>query len=83
MNRPWSLATGLMILIALGGCKSVAKPDLTHPGTAQTQQTRALRYDPYPENEPGPALVGARPREYQTPPPETSRSRWFLGNWGQ
>jgi hypothetical protein len=83
MNRPWLLAAGLMILIALGGCKTTAKPDLTHPGSTPTQQARALRYDPYPENEPGPPMVGTRPREYQVPPPEPSRARWFLGNWGQ
>jgi hypothetical protein len=83
MNRPWTLATGLLLLIALGGCKGVAKPDLTHPGSAPVQQARALRYDPYPENEPGPAMVGVRPREYQTPPPEPSRARWQLGKWEQ
>lgn len=83
MKGMFALAAGLLCLIALGGCRYLARPDWTHPGSAKTQQNRALRYDPYPESEPGPALVGARPREYQTAPPEASRARWHLGGWGQ
>ena len=83
MKGLWPLAAGLLILVALGGCRGVASPDWTHPGTASVQQKRALRYDPYPENEPGPSMDGTRPREYANPPPETSRARWYLGNWGQ
>jgi hypothetical protein len=83
MTRPWLLAVGLLIGAALAGCKGTAGPCWLHPGSAQTQQARALRYDPYPENEPGPPMLGARPREYDRPPPEPSRARWYLGNWGQ
>jgi hypothetical protein len=80
MKSPWFFAA---LFVVLTGCASTAGPSWFHPGSATTQQTRALRYDPYPENEPGPTIVGSRPREYQKPPPETSRARWFLGNWGQ
>ena len=83
MRGSCALAAGLMCLIAFGGCRSLARPDWTHPGSAKVQQDRALRYDPYPESGPGPALVGARPRGYQIAPPEPSRARWFLGRWGQ
>jgi hypothetical protein len=83
VNRSWPLAVALPILSALAGCCSTAGPDWAHPGGADVQQKRALRFDPYPENEPGPALTGVRPREYEDPPPETSRARWTLGNWGQ
>jgi len=83
MKGSRALAAGLLGLIALGGCRSVARPEWTRPGSAKDQQCRALRYDPYPENEPGPALVGVRPRGYRTPPPEPSRARWFLGKWGE
>ena len=75
MKGPWSFAAGLLILTALGGCKSTAGPSWLHPGPAQTQQARALRYDPYPENEPSPGMAGVRPREYEKPPPEPSRAR--------
>jgi len=82
MNMQQSLAAGLLILIASGGCQNIARPNWSHPGSAQSQQCQALRYDPYPENDIGPTMVGARPREYQNPPPEASRARWFLGKWG-
>jgi hypothetical protein len=83
MKGPLLVAVGLLTLTVLGGCKGTAGPCWCHPGPAPTQQTRALRYDPYPENEAGPAMVGVRPREYQKPPPEASRARWEIGKWGQ
>ena len=82
MKGRWSLAAGL--LLGLAGCASTTKPDVLHPGTLQAQQARALRYDPYPTDETGaPPMTGDRPREYDKPPPEPSRARWQLGNWGQ
>jgi len=82
--KSWLTVIGaLLLLSAWSGCRSLARPDWTHPGRIEVQQKRALRYDPYPENEPGPALVDVRPREYQKPPPEPSRARWYLGKWGQ
>ena len=83
MRRLQLLAAGVLLLTALGGCQRTAGPCWLHPGSAHSQQTRALRYDPFPENEAGPTMVGVRPREYQKPPPEPSRARWCLGNWGQ
>jgi hypothetical protein len=82
MRWHWRWMVGLLLSTATAGCSSVAKPDVLHPGTTADQQQRALRYDPYPEPE-GPSVDGSRPREYTTPPPETSRARWQLGNWGQ
>lgn len=72
---------GLLMLVVLTGCQSTARPNWTNPGPASVQQKRALRYDPYPE--PDPLMAGARPREYENPPSEASRSRWHLGGWGQ
>ncbi|MEN6452374.1 MAG: hypothetical protein ABFC96_17940 [Thermoguttaceae bacterium] len=83
MTRLWLLALALPILVVPSGCCDTGRPDWTHPGSAEAQQKRALRYDPYPENEAGPALTGVRPREYDVPPPETSRARWTKGSWGQ
>lgn len=82
MKKPCLIAAWLFLLCIVGGCARIAGPNWFHPDTATRQQNRALRYDPYPENEPGPPM-GVRPREYQNPPPETSRARWTLGNWGQ
>ena len=82
MNRPGLFAAGVM-LIALCGCSSVATPPWYHPGSEEVQRRRALQYDPYPEAEIGPSADGLRPRDYDKPPPEPSRARWFLGNWNQ
>ncbi len=83
MKPPWLFVAGLLFLVSLSGCKTTAMPKLFHPGSANEQQNRALRYDPYPENESGPAMTSSRPRDYDKPPPETSRSRWHIGKWGQ
>ena len=83
MNKTIFWALLGLIFIDLAGCSSIARPSLAHPGSAPVQQTRAVRFDPYPENEPGPVMVGVRPREYEKPIAEPSRARWHLGNWGQ
>jgi hypothetical protein len=84
MKRPLVQAVGVVFLAALGGCKTTEGPSWFHPGSAQVQQARALRYDPYPQyDEPDSAMAGVRPRDYDVPPPEVSRARWHLGNWGQ
>ena len=80
MNRLGLLAVGLL-LVASSGCATTAMPSWSHPGPDAVQRRRALQYDPYPEAEIGPSVEGLRPREYDKPPPEASRGRWFLGNW--
>jgi hypothetical protein len=65
---------GIVSLIVLSavlqaGCSNVSTPNLVHPGTEEHQQARAYIFEPYPENGPGPTIVGARPREYQDPRP--------------
>jgi len=71
MRSFWALllTAGLMTIGA--GC--VAPPRVFHPGSVQQQQARAQRFDPFPENDLGPAVVGARPREYSNPEPEVLR----------
>lgn len=85
MTRPWTSLLGLALCLGLAGglagCKTMEKPSLLHPGSEQTQQARALRYDPYPEPNVGPSVDGGRPRNYEKPLPETQRARWTLGNW--
>jgi len=67
----------MALLPACGGC--LATPNLAHPGTEPYQQARARVWEPYPENEPGPPVVGARPREYQEPTAEPNRVMPRLG----
>ncbi len=57
------------------GCHSLALPNIGYPGPERYQQARAEAFDPYPENEPGPAVEGGRPREYAKPPAEVDRAR--------
>ncbi len=88
--------TVLFLLLAGGvaGCSGLAPPNLAYPGPAGYQQARAQLFDPYPENEPGPAVEGARPREYAKPVAEVERARrvreaheinapWMPQTWGQ
>ncbi|MCS7306215.1 MAG: hypothetical protein NZ602_14050 [Thermoguttaceae bacterium] len=71
-------------LFPLLGCITLGKPNWRHPGTAQSQQLRAHQFDPYPEEDVGPSVEGARPMEFLHPPweiqrcrPHELRRRWF------
>lgn len=82
MGKVGSLLLAIL-LFGGAGCRSVSPPNWFHPGPAAYQQSTAERYDPYPENEIGPQIVGARPREFQKPPPEPVRARWLPWKWGR
>ncbi len=77
MRRILSLIALSAVLPACAGC--VAWPNLAHPGNEEHQQARAQVFEPYPENEPGPPIVGARPREYQDPRAEVLRVQPRIG----
>ena len=68
----WAICAGIA-----GGCASMPLPDWHRPGRLEEQRTRALVFDPYPENEGGPAIPEARPRDYQKPFAEPGRARWY------
>jgi len=73
------LLVGLAVawfLIGVSGCQSISPPRWFRPGTSQVQRAEAHRFDPFPENEPGPEILGGRPRGYTDPPAEPSRARW-------
>lgn len=81
MGRISAVALGAILALFAAGCRGVAMPNLGYPGPAAYQQSRAQRYDPYPENDAGPAIDGGRPRDYQTPVAEPSRARWNARTW--
>lgn len=83
MNRRCMEVVAVLLVAGAAGCADVARPSLFHPGPADYQQRRAERYDPYPEKDVGPPVVGARPREYENPPAEVLRARWLPWNWGR
>lgn len=53
------------------------------PGTVEAQRNEASLHDPYPDPDAGPAVVGGRPREFQKPLSEPTRSRWLTDSWWQ
>lgn len=68
-----------VLLLPCSGCTlppPVDLPDFANPGPAAYQQRRANRWDVYPESDIGPALDGARPREFSSSNPEATRARW-------
>ena len=65
----------LMGLLVAGCSSAVRKPRLRHPGPAAYQQYHATQFDPYPQNDVGPEILGGRPRTYMLPPPEVVRAR--------
>ncbi len=72
----YGLGLLLILAIALGGCKGLKGPNWLHPGPASNQQKQAERFDPYPDPQIAPEVVGGRPREYTNPVPEPERARW-------
>jgi len=87
---PWTTASrravaAIAFAAALaGGCASLGKPQWLEPGPARNQQRRAVRFDPFMENDIGPyafrqygIMDGSRPRDYAEPVPEVRRARWW------
>ncbi len=67
-----SLVVSALCLVT-AGCAGVSRPSWFFPGDAAVQQDRARQYDPYPETEVAPAIVGGRPRSYEKPLAEVQR----------
>jgi len=78
MNRLGRWLLAFLLVGSTGGCMS--GPKWLHPGPAPYQQDKAVRFDPYPDNDIGPAMVGVRPRDYDKPLAEPSRARWTKRN---
>ena len=76
---PHHLRIALAICAAtlLCGCKGTIMPRLESPGTAGTQRSNALQYDPYPLDDVAPPVAGGRPKEYDRPIPEVTRGKLF------
>jgi len=73
-----------LVLVALAGCASLGKPQWLEPGPAANQQRRAVRFDPFMQNDIGPyafrqygIMDGTRPRDYAEPVVEVKRARWW------
>ncbi|MGY8768788.1 MAG: membrane or secreted protein [Pirellulales bacterium] len=85
MNSPskfWCLIFVISGLSMSSGCRNLARPQWFNPGTMEQQQLRAMRYDPYPDVDAGPEMVGVRPRGFDRPAPEATKSQ-PSAFWGQ
>jgi hypothetical protein len=81
MKRVWLWLPAAFLVTGAIGCRGMGRPGMAAPGPASYQQTLAQQFDPYPENETGPPIVGARPREFQQPIAETPRVQWSPWPW--
>ena len=75
----------LLLLLTVSGCSTLGRPDWLEPGPEANQRRRAVRFDPYLQNDIGPyqfrlpLMDGTRPRDYAEPVTEVKRSRWWSG----
>lgn len=60
----------------MSGC-TLPNRQYQQPRTIGQQQLDATQFDPYADNDAGPEIVGARPRDFQRPAPEAVRARGF------
>jgi hypothetical protein len=63
--------------IAIAGCHSIRMPNFAQPGTAQQQRADAERWDPYPDPDAGPPVLGGRPIGFTRPLNEAEWSRRY------
>lgn len=61
--------TALPVLL-ISGCN--IRPDLQPPGDIYKQRFDAVLHDPFPSDQLGPTIEGARPLEYDRPMDETT-----------
>ena len=74
----------LLAASALGlssGCAGFGLPGWYESRDVGQQRVSAQRFDPYPQNDTGPPVVGGRPHDYQDPVAEPSRARWNPNTW--
>jgi len=72
-----------VLVSTAAGCASLGKPDWLDPGPAANQRRKAVRFDPYLQDDIAPSQLrlplmdGARPRDFLEPVPEVRRARWW------
>jgi hypothetical protein len=82
-TRPFFTLLLVVLLPAAVGCASLGKPDWLEPGPAAYQRRKAVRFDPYLQDDIAPSSLrlplmdGTRPRDFAEPVPEVRRARWW------
>jgi hypothetical protein len=77
MVRSIVLLVMSLVSLGMGGCVGTGTRDIFHPGDEKTQVARSQYFDPYPEPDLGPPIVGGRPPDYESPRDEVVRARWY------
>jgi len=77
------LPLAMLLTCCALGCASLGKPQWLDPGPAANQRRKAVRFDPYLQDDIAPSQLrlpimdGARPRDFLEPVPEVKRARWW------
>lgn len=77
-SQHWSVPFSLLLAV-VAGCYSpyIRTPNFAHPGTAAEQRADAERFDPYPDPDAGPAVLGGRPPGFTRPLTDTEWGRRY------
>jgi hypothetical protein len=76
MRLRWQFFVSSVMVVMLTACSpTIRMPRLESPGTAGFQRHNAEQFDPYPQNDMGPPIVGGRPPDYAVPRPAVERAR--------
>lgn len=67
----------LMALLGWTQTGCYLKPNWGAPGTIGEQRSRAVLFDPYPNNDLGPPVVSGRPLGFERPMPEAEQNQYY------
>lgn len=81
MLRRVALVLLTLVTAATAGCANGRFYNPFRPADVQAQRIRATVRDPYPDQDLGPKVEDARPRDYQKQTPEPVRNRFFTDSW--
>jgi hypothetical protein len=78
----WLMAVMALVLTGCGIGQGQVRRQVFRPGPWEYQERRAIKFDPYSQQEEhlGPRDSTTRPRDYYRPIPEPARGRW--PQWG-
>ena len=81
MLRNILISSAVLTLFCSVGCRTQQGRLLPAPGPIWYQQQQAVLHDPYGATDIGPEIAGGRPRAYDHPQPEATRSKYFRESW--
>lgn len=78
-KNPNGLRALALFLACWGFCQTgcYLKPNWGAPGTIGAQRSRAVLFDPYPNNDLGPPVVSGRPLGFERPLSEPEQNQYY------